>query len=48
MKFNAAHQLVAYVAAAADDNDNLLGRNFNTVNKKHGLYYSLVRNVILK
>lgn len=39
MKFNATHQLVAYVAAAAaDDHDNLLGQNINTVNKKHGLY----------
>lgn len=28
-KFNATHQLVAY--AAADDDDNLLGRNINTI-----------------
>lgn len=31
MKFNVTHQLVAY--AAADYDDNLLGRNINTVNK---------------
>jgi hypothetical protein len=31
MKFNVTHQLVAY--AAADDDDNLLGRNRNTMNK---------------
>ena len=30
MKFNVTHQLVAYVAA---DDDNLLGRNINTINK---------------
>lgn len=31
MKFNVTHQLVAY--ASADDDDNLLGRNRNTINK---------------
>jgi len=30
MKFNVTHQLVAYVSA---DDDNLLGRNRNTINK---------------
>jgi len=35
MKFNATFQLVV---CAADDDDNLLGRNISTVNKKHGLY----------